>query len=391
MHHSPLTIRAASRLRSLGAPAATGAILASALAASCVIPLSTTTIGAGADGGPSSALEAAASGADVTIPTGHWNNVTGVLANYPSTCGNLTLISAKPDEDVVFAGVAAVGLWASRSGGPWQLIGQGSDASAPVDNRPFAIVYDPANSTRFWVSGSYGGCVFETNDDGNTFVQLGSAIDCDLVSIDFSDPNRQTIVAGAHEQPATLNRSTDGGLTWTNVGAQLPSNANCSMPLVIDAMTHLVGCSAGGIYRTTDGGTNWTQATTSGGILTPLVASDGSIYWLSYDGTLTRSTDNGQTWNDITSSVTLSSTEGRLIELPNGDLAAIANQSVVVSSDQGATWNPATSALPVDPPEFMNGLAYSSQRQSFYVWNSTCQDPVPADAVEQYDFAIQTD
>src|SRR5438105_446083 len=84
-----------------------------------------------------------------------WLNVTGNLADLPSECGNLCLLSAVPGQDKIIAGIARRGLWQTTDGGvSWQPLGQspGSDA---IVNRPSRILYDPANANIFWESGIY--------------------------------------------------------------------------------------------------------------------------------------------------------------------------------------------------------------------------------------------
>jgi hypothetical protein len=384
-------------------------LLISAAAASlaldpgCVIPISTTS--AATDGGAAGA-DGASSGNNVTwldgAPAGSWTNRTGNLANMPSQCGNMSYMIAKPDEDLLIAGIAGDGLWSSSDGGStWQVLGAASNTTAPITNRTSAIVFDPQVTTRYWESGLYNSTgVYETSDDGNTFLPLGDSHHVDLVSIDFTDPNRQTLLAGGHEASQTLNRSTDGGMTWTSVGATLPPNTNCTYPLVIDAQTHLVGCGGygggvSGVYRTTNGGTTWTNATALGGDFRPLTASDGSIYWADPSNAgMARSTDQGQTWSEVIvapySIVSL-----HPIELPDGRIATVGpstgTQYVIVSADQGATWKPVSGPLPYSDTF---GLTYSSQRQAFYIWHFTCTNdavqPVPTDGIMSFGFDYQT-
>jgi hypothetical protein len=377
-------------------------LLLLALSLSCVIPLSsgTTSPDAGSDdaGGLNVAVADGTASVDgPSAPTGSWTNVTGNLANKASECGNLSYLSAKPDEDLLIAGIALHGLWGSRDGGAsWSALGTGSDASAPITNRTSFIVYDPQSQAHYWESGIYNaGGVYETADDGATFIQVGDVHHVDLVSVDFSDPNRRTLLAGGHEQSQTVYRSTDGGTTWNNVGGGLPANTACSFPQVIDSVTYLVGCDGEGggpigVYRSVDGGTTWKSVTTGGGFDAPLLASDGSIYWSSPAGTgMARSMDQGQTWTDLpVGSVTVGSFHP--IELPDGRIATIGpqhgTQYVLVSADHGATWSPATSALPFADAV---GVVYSSQRKAFFVWHLTCGSgnvPVPPDAVIRFDF-----
>lgn len=388
---------AASRPRDDITACGTCVALLSALNIGCVIPISSTSAapppadsgGPSGDTGGDHDLPGDAGG-DVTVPIGAWINVTGSLAKIPSVCGAVADISVKPDEDVLIAGVGAVGLWASRDGGGWQELGKGTD-SAMVTNRMSSIVYDPKDSNRFWESGIYGPGIYETTDDGNTFVQLGTVTHCDLLSIDLSDPKRQTMLAGGHEEPRTLYRSMDGGMTWTNIGGTLPATPYCTLPVLIDTQTYLVGCYGSGptgVYRTTDGGATWTQVSKSGGGGGPLFASDKSIYWTTENNQgLARSTDNGQHWTDVTGPGVI--TNKTPLELPDGKLAALGTEYILVSADRGATWTPATSALPVGTMEMVYGFTYSPKRKAFLIWQNQCANgtvPVTSDAVMRYDF-----
>src|SRR5258706_4135842 len=236
-----------------------------------------------------------------------WVNVTGNLADMPSECGNLCLLSAVPGQNKITAGIARRGLWQTMDGGAtWTPLGQGAGSDVIV-NRPSRILYDPTNANVFWESGIYNSFGFyQTTDGGRTFRHLGSAKHNDYVSVDFSDPRRRTLLAGGHEQSRTVWKSVDGGQTWTNIGTTLPEGTKFSSnPLLIDAFTYLVNASGwgkgtGGVYRTTDGGTTWSQVSTLEADGAPLVASDRSIYWpLMYDRGVIRSTNQGQTWTQV--------------------------------------------------------------------------------------------
>ena len=118
-------------------------------------------------GGRSVAFAASDSSSSTTTPSpspaanrprlspsqGNWVNVTSNLAGMASECGNMTYVSAKPNEDLVIAGVAQRGLWGSTDGGmSWHQLGAGG-GSATITNRPGSIIYDPVRSDVFWESG----------------------------------------------------------------------------------------------------------------------------------------------------------------------------------------------------------------------------------------------
>src|SRR4051812_31424928 len=201
-------------------------------------------------------------------PTGEWVNITSNLAGIESECGNLTLVAAKPDEDVLIAGVAHRGLFRSEDGGDsWAEIPVAKGSPA-FTHRPTALVFDPADPTFVWESGIYGDAtavgVYRSTDGAKTFSQLSDTRSNELVSIDFTDPARKTLLTGGHEQLQTLFKSVDEGKTWTSIGDKVPDTADISSwPLIIDADTFLLGAGKDyfkkqvGIYRSTDGGDSW--------------------------------------------------------------------------------------------------------------------------------------
>jgi photosystem II stability/assembly factor-like uncharacterized protein len=297
---------------------------------------------------------------------------------------------------MLIAGIAQKGLWISRNGGgSWTQLGTAA-GSAAITNRTSSILFDPAHPQTFWESGIYNaGGVYRTTDDGTTFAQLGNVTHNDSVSVDFTDPQRKTLLAGTHEQSGHLYRSTDGGGSWTDIGPKLPAGTGfSSQALVIDAQTHLVGTytysnTGGGlgIFRTVDGGQTWSQVFASPVQGRPLVMADGTIYWsVGGNGGMVKSTDNGQTWKlTVGQGVLVTSSP---IELPDGRIASLGPQTLMITSDCGASWRPASTALPYSPV----GVAYSPYEKAFFVWHFDCtgknypDDPVPADAIMRFAF-----
>jgi photosystem II stability/assembly factor-like uncharacterized protein len=314
-----------------------------------------------------------------------WVNVTGNLANMASQCGNLTMLSAVPGSGTVIAGVALDGLWANSGGSTWSQLGTGA-GSAVITNRPSWIVYDPAHPGTFWESGIYnGGGVYETTDGGNTFSQLGAIGHIDYVSVDFSDPNRRTLLAGGHEESQTVYLSTDGGQTWTNIGLNLPAGTNFSTdPLIISSRTYVVstqGWSGGsiGVYRTTDGGNSWQLVSTAGPTGAPLVTSTGAIYW-PVNNSLLKSTDSGVTWTQVGGNLQAV----HPIELPDATLAAVGATTLVISADGGSTWSPIGDTLPFAPAS----VIYSPSRNAFFISQWDCGNVVLPNAIMSLDYSV---
>ncbi|MGE4133365.1 MAG: WD40/YVTN/BNR-like repeat-containing protein [Bdellovibrionales bacterium] len=341
----------------------------------------------GPDPSPGPALDPGAPSEPVRLsPTpGKWVNVTSNLVGMTSECGNTPYVSAKPNEDLVIASVALQGLWGTKDGGStWSRLGTNL-GSATITNRGGNIVYDPMAIGRFWQAGIYNGNgVYRTDDSGKSYVALGAVSHTDSVSVDLVDPNRMTLLAGAHEQKQKVYRSQDGGLTWINVGANLPADsAFSSFPHVVDSKTFFAGCSpswgggVGGIFQSDDSGGTWHQISAKGGGNLPLVAHDGSIYWSSDDGSLVRGVGQGMNWT-FTQTVgpgTLRNVQP--VELPDGRIVSLGAQNIMISSDQGVTWKAFGPPLPFQPV----GITYSKYDQSFYIWQFDCGDRVLPNAI----------
>lgn len=321
--------------------------------------------------------------------TASWIPVTANLAGLASECGNLSMLSVRPDRDMLTVSVALRGLWASEKGSEvWTPLGVGA-GSATITNRGSSIVYDPDHPNTFWESGIYnGGGVYRTDDNGVTFRQLGNVTHSDAVSVDLTDPQRLTLLSGGHEQTAVFV-SKDGGQTWRDISGSLPKDVGyTSQPLTIDGRTYLLGtfsAANSGVFRTIDSGNTWTPAYKGAVLGRPLVAkSDGAIYWVTAAGGIIKSVDQGVSWTNVTAAGFINPSSPYLVELPDGALAAV-GRTVIISGDHGKTWRAVGPSVPFVP----SGFAYSRFRNAFYIWYFECGGgpiPVAANAILRLDF-----
>jgi photosystem II stability/assembly factor-like uncharacterized protein len=355
-----------------------------------------TTVSAPATAATLSPVTTQSSPASTFAPiTAQWTPAAANLTGLPSECGNMSLVSVRPDRDMLLASVAKQGLWSSASGvTQWSPLGRGA-GSATITNRGSTIVYDPEHLDTFWESGLYnGGAVYRTDDNGATFRQLGSISSSDSVSVDLTDPARRTLLANQHES-GTVYRSTDGGSTWTTISGSLPYGVGfTSAPYVVNAQTYLLGTNHGtktGIFRTTNGGAVWSQVFATGAIGQPMVSRrDGSLYWTLENGGVAKSTNAGVTWTQVTRAGTISPTASQVVQLPNGNLAAVGNSQVIVSADDGGTWRAVGPGMPYAP----NGFTYSPFRNAFYIWHFDCSfttnDAIPPTAIMSLAYNYKT-
>jgi hypothetical protein len=313
---------------------------------------------------------------------GEWVNVTANLAGQPSACGNIYCLFAVPGQDKVIAGVCGnKGLFATTdNGASWQPLGTGSNW---VD--PQHILFDKDNSNAFWEIGIHGGTVHKTTDGGATFTELSMG-NGDGIGVDMTDPERKTIVIGAHET-TNVHKSTDGGATWTNITAGL--SGFTSFPVVVDAQTYILGSNAG-ICRTVDGGASWTLVSSLVMNWNPLIASDGTVYAVTNSNqAIVKSTDDGASWTVVNKPGTnMWIACYSPIELPDGSIVAVGNNSLVRCAD-GSTWTTLVRSWPAGQGGLTQGMiAYNSVAGAFYMAFYNCNSVVPANAVWRYDTLI---
>lgn len=144
--------------------------------------------------------------------------------------------------------------------------------------------------------------------------------------------------------------STDRGATWTRkasgmtFGAISVTQSPCiarSSPLIMYSPTN-----PGYLYKSTDGGTSWTELTNAGSRNWSSIKcnSTGSIVVASaVSGSLYKSTDSGSSWTELTAGGTRSWDQAIVSE--NGDVIAgvVFGGLIYVSTNGGASFTPNTS------------------------------------------------
>jgi photosystem II stability/assembly factor-like uncharacterized protein len=300
-----------------------------------------------------------------------WVDATGNLAGLSSECGNLSYVSVNPEGELI-ASVALQGLWSSDdSGESWTQLGEAAGSDA-LELRTTAIVHDPLEPKRFWVSGQYDtGGIYETSNGGASFRQLLEGWNTVGVSVDLGNPDRNLLLAAL--EPMELQRSTDGGTTWESFARQLPDEGGRIVAaLAVDSQTYLVGTRDGrvpGIFRSADGGATWSRVHPTGVAGVPVRANDGTILWLAErGGGVLLSEDDGATWR-LNDGRGISPFAASLVQLSDGRLTSVSDGALIMSSDLGKSWRQFGPALPYEP----SGLKYSPTEGAFYVWRSDCE------------------
>lgn len=220
--------------------------------------------------------------------------ITKDLGPAPISTGNFTgrvsAIACSPtDPNRFFVGGADGGVWRTTDGGAnWTPLTDQMPTTATG-----ALALDPTNENILYVGtgeanfanhSRYGLGILKTTDGGDTWTQLAASTFAGrcISRIIVSPSNPQTLFASVttaggfpalaaaknHPQrngPLGVFRSDDGGVNWTQLSGGLPTTLSAT-DLTMDAANnsvlyaaigHIFGAGQNGIYKTTDGGTTW--------------------------------------------------------------------------------------------------------------------------------------
>ena len=196
------------------------------------------------------------------------------------------------------------GTWVSQ--GPSDLPdGKGYRGIGRVN----AIAFHPTDPAIIYLGAPAGGFWFTTTG-GNSWTTTTDMLPTLGVSAIAVDPvNPSIIYIGTGDRDASdapgmgVYKSLDGGLTWA------PSNIGMSTSIVgsllidpINPQIIFAGTNSG-LFKSIDGGANWLGK--SGGFFKDMAFKPGNhnIMYASYSGMFVRSTDNGETWTQITNGI----------------------------------------------------------------------------------------
>jgi photosystem II stability/assembly factor-like uncharacterized protein len=138
------------------------------------------------------------------------------------------------------------------------------------------LVWDPTCFST--VYSGVDGVLWRSNDDGISWTSVKNFGNGDVTDIEvaFDDPNKIYVVYSPASGARQIHKTIDGGVNWTNIsipGSVLPFNSGAQVDITLDVhhsdnlwagiLTGNASSNGNKIFKTTDGGANWTNITTA--------------------------------------------------------------------------------------------------------------------------------
>ncbi|MEZ5047443.1 MAG: GEVED domain-containing protein [Chitinophagaceae bacterium] len=174
----------------------------------------------------------------------------------------------------------------------------------PGFGRCYTIAIHPSNESIIYV-GTDGGGIWKTTNGGTTWFPLldfENAAWQNFYHIALNPQNPNTIYAGLKN--GGVIKSYDAGATWFATGVGTTGTRRI---VISSADTNLIMATGGnGIYRSTNGGTNWNLVSFGSKEDLTFKPNDNNILYASSSSSQSfwRSTDAGQTWTVISNGIT---------------------------------------------------------------------------------------
>lgn len=191
-----------------------------------------------------------------------------------------------------------------QNAGNWSPMGpftyNNTDSWSPGIGRVNFIVEDPNNANIIYIGAPAGG-VWKSIDSGATWTPLGdelAVMGVSAIAISAANSNVLYLATGDADGGDTYSigvlKSTDGGLTWAEVG-NIGGNLR---DIVVDPGDEdiVYVASNGGVFKTIDGGTNWNQVLTGSYRDLELKPGTATTVYAATSSQVRYSTNGGTTW-----------------------------------------------------------------------------------------------
>ncbi len=192
----------------------------------------------------------------------------------------------------------------------WQSLGPNSSEGGYAGvGRINTIAFHPTDNDTYWIAAPAGG-LWKTEDDGNSWVCLTDnnpvlGISDIIIPDDYETSGTIYIATGDRDhwdnRSVGVLKSTDFGNSWNTTGLSFSLQEECmTSRLLIDPNNNqtILAATTKGVFKTTDGGTNWDTQLTDNDFIDMEYKSDNFsvLYGATKTGEIYTSNDAGLTW-----------------------------------------------------------------------------------------------
>ncbi len=228
-----------------------------------------------------------------------------------------TIVTHPTDPNIAYFGGANGGVWKTINGGTsWFPTSDFSQSLAmgalAIDPKNPSIIYAGTGEYAQGYGSFYGGGILRSTDAGGSWHLIGLTNVGAFSRLFVNTNNSDIIYAAAAGSGSGLYITKDAGVTWNRVPTStgLPAGSITDLQYVRQGSTDVLyaAIASHGVYRSDDNGNFWTpieaftQMRRMHVAVDPKNANDVVVLSIGYDGNfeaLTRSTDGGSNWQDI--------------------------------------------------------------------------------------------
>jgi photosystem II stability/assembly factor-like uncharacterized protein len=217
------------------------------------------------------------------------------------------------------------------------------------------VTWEAGNTNNLYV-GSPAGGLWKSTNGGTSWTPLtDNQITLGISDIVVSHANVNVIYLatgdadGQHNSSVGVLKSTDAGVSWNQTGLVYAKSDVEQVTRIVQHPTTantLLASATDGIYKTTNGGTTWSNVDGQETYDLEYDPNNASIMYASGSGDILKSTDGGDTWNGITPSGFGGKIQLALTAANSNYILALNEQGVLMQSANGGSAWTAVSGFP---------------------------------------------